>query len=131
LLVNLPGVEDWRTGARDEVDSMPKKLTDEEREAEERESARRSEREAARDEIVSAAVKMHYPDGDAPRWFLNIVSQCRVEAGTAANTAVHSNAAYLRAVGEVKRVTYHEAIIPAFAEAFPRLLARELKRRRA
>jgi hypothetical protein len=92
--------------------------------------ARLFERKAASDEIVTAAIKLHYAASDPPTWFLRIVSRCRVEAGTAANRAVHfDDAAFQRASGEAKRLAYHDAYTPAFAEAFPRLLARALAKR--
>jgi hypothetical protein len=98
-------------------------LNDAEREAEARELARLNERDAERDAIMAATVKRYYPDGDPPPWFSRVVAQCRVEAFTAANKAVHYDPAYQGASGEAKHEAYHRAIRPAFAEAFAKALA--------
>jgi len=85
-------------------------------------------------QVISAAVRTlrldleaAYICGDAPKWFSRLMSKCRVDAGTAANSAVHyHDEAFMSATGEAKRLAYHEAYLPAFAEAFPRSLAKAL-----
>src|ERR1700738_1676265 len=114
---------------------MAKKLTAAEQEARERELARLHERNRAEGKVVIAVIENLRPDleiaficGEAPRWFQHIVWECKIKACTEAIRDVHYHDATFRSAvdGEEERLAFHEAYIPAFAEAFSRLLVRAL-----
>jgi hypothetical protein len=114
---------------------MPKKLTKAEAAAQERAMARIEVRAAARAKVVIAAISVLRPDleiayicGDLPRWFSSLLGKCEVQAMTAVNTDIHYNHVAFRSTEgeEAQALVFHEAYMPAFAETFPKLLAKAL-----
>ena len=89
---------------------------------------------------MSAAISALRPDfeiayicGDLPHWFSLLLGKCEVGAMSEVNTDIHyHNVAFQNTEGEEDRaLVYHEAYMPAFAETFPKLLAKALAKHEA
>jgi len=103
----------------------------------ERETARKQERDAGSAKVVSIAISTLLPDleiaylcGDLPPPLSSLIRKCESDAWSGVSNDIHYNSVRFKTCGdeEVRRILFHEAYLPKFAALFPKLLIEKLAR---